>query len=78
MNINDIEVQLTIVVGKTKVKLKDVENLERGSVVLMDELAGEEVTLYANDTAIAKGQVVVSGEKYGLKINKILNGNNDE
>ena len=63
-----IPVTLTLELGSAKVSLEDVAHLRPDSVVELDVLAGEPLTMKINGVAIGKAEVVVSGENYGLKV----------
>ena len=66
-----IPVTLTLEVGEAKLSLHDLANLQPDSVVELDKLAGEPLTIKVNGTAIGRAEVVVAGENYGLKIIEI-------
>ena len=66
-----IAVTLTLEVGEAQISLHDLANLAPESVVELDTLAGEPLTIKVNGTAIGRAEVVVSGENYGLKIIEI-------
>ena len=76
--INDIPLQVTVELGKTHKSLQEVMNLGVGSVVILDRLAGEPVDVIVNGKRIAKGEVVVIDENYGVRINEIFNGTASE
>lgn len=63
-----IPVTLTLEVGEAKISLYDLANLQSDSVVELNTLAGEPLTIKVNGTAIGRAEVVVAGENYGLKI----------
>ena len=66
--LENIEVKLTVEVGNTEIKIKDLLRLNEGSVVELERLAGEPLDILANGTKIAKGEVVMVGEKFGIDI----------
>ncbi len=70
--INDIPLQVTVELGKTKKNLNDVLNFGIGSIIVLDKLAGELVDVIVNGKRIAKGEVVVIDENYGVRITEIL------
>lgn len=70
--INDIPLQVTVELGKTKKNLNDVVNFGIGSIIVLDKLAGELVDVIVNGKKIAKGEVVVIDENYGVRITEIL------
>lgn len=63
-----IPVRLTLEVGGADISLADLVNIENGSVVELDKLAGEPLDIKVNGTVIGRGEVVVSGENYGLRV----------
>ncbi len=67
----DLPVTLTVELGRTHKTLKDILNLKPGSVVELERLAGEPVDVLANGVFIAKGEVVVIDETFGVKITEI-------
>ena len=70
--INDIPLQVTVELGKTKKNLNDVLNFGVGSIIVLDKLAGELVDVIVNGKKIAKGEVVVIDENYGVRITEII------
>ena len=69
--LENIEVKLTVEVGNTKIKIKDLLRLNEGSVVELDRLAGDALDILANGTKIAKGEVVMVGEKFGIRFTEV-------
>ena len=72
-----IPVTLTLELGSTRVSLEDLAHLSTDSVVELDALAGEPLTIKVNGVSIGKAVVVVSGENYGLKVVEISDLNVD-
>jgi flagellar motor switch protein FliN len=68
----DITLNMTVELGKAEVSIKDVLELTRGSVIELDRIAGEPVDLLANGKLIAKGEVVVIEDSFGLRITSIV------
>ena len=58
--------------GRTKKLVKDILELNKGSLVVLDKLAGEQVDLFVNGQCIAKGDVVVVDDNFGIRITQIL------
>jgi flagellar motor switch protein FliN/FliY len=58
--------------GRTKMLIKDILQLGQGSVVELDKLAGEPMEILVNNKLIAKGEVVVVNEKFGIRLTDIL------
>ena len=69
--LENIEVKLTVEVGNTEIKIKDLLRLNEGSVVELERLAGEPLDILANGTRIAKGEVVMVGEKFGIRFTEV-------
>ncbi len=68
----DVSLSLTVELGKTQLSIKEVLELTRGSVIELDRVAGEPVDLLANGKLIAKGEVVVIEDNFGLRITSIV------
>ena len=71
----DVPLTITVELGKTKKLIKDILELSEGSVIELDKLAGEPVDILANGKYIAKGEVVVIDENFGVRIIDIVNQN---
>ena len=69
--LENIEVKLTVEVGNTEIKIKDLLRLNEGSVVELDRLAGDALDILANGTKIAKGEVVMVGEKFCIRFTEV-------
>jgi flagellar motor switch protein FliN/FliY len=67
----DIPVELTVELGRTKMPIHELLKLRPGSAVKLAKLEGEAVDILANDVLIARGEVVVRHEKYGIRITEI-------
>lgn len=63
-----IPVTITLEVGAARVSLQDLLAIEKDSVIELDTLAGEPLTIKVNGTPIGRAEVVVAGENYGLKV----------
>lgn len=72
----DVKLKLTVELGKTELPIKKVLELTRGSVIELDKVAGEPVELLANGKLIAKGEVVVIEDNFGLRITSIISPDN--
>lgn len=69
----DVPLQLSVVLGRCKKTIKEILELNIGSVVVLDKLAGELVDVIVNGKLIARGEVVVIDENYGVRITEIVN-----
>jgi flagellar motor switch protein FliN/FliY len=68
----DVRVELTIELGSCRMPLREILQLAAGSVVKLDQAAQHPVNLYANQKQIARGEVVVVNDCYGVKITELL------
>ncbi len=75
--LSDIPMELSVEIGRTHMTVGDTLDLCVGSVVTLERLAGEAADLLVNGSAIARGEVVVIDEQYGLRITEILDGQPD-
>jgi flagellar motor switch protein FliN/FliY len=68
----DIPLSITVVIGTTVITIKELLNLRPGSVVALDESINSFVSVYANGKLIAKAELVVVGENFGIRIAEII------
>lgn len=68
----DIPLQVTVELGRTKRSVKDILEMSSGSIIELDKLAGEPVDILVNNRHIARGEVVVIDENFGVRITDIL------
>jgi len=68
----DVQMVLTVELGRTKKYVKDILSLGEGSIIELDKLAGEPVDLLVNGKLIAKGEVVVIDENFGVRVTDIV------
>lgn len=68
----DVQLTLTVELGRTKQYVKDILGLGEGSIIELDKLAGEPVDLLVNNKLIAKGEVVVIDENFGVRVTDIV------
>ena len=71
--LENIEVKLTVEVGSTELKIRDLLRLNEGSVVELERLAGDPLDILANGEKIAKGEVVMVGERFGIRFTEVTN-----
>ena len=74
--LENIEVKLTVEVGSTELKIRDLLRLNEGSVVELERLAGDPLDILANGVKIAKGEVVMVGERFGVRFTEVTNPEN--
>jgi flagellar motor switch protein FliN/FliY len=70
--IMDVPLDVSVELGKTRKTIKDVLELQQGSIIQLDKMAGEPVDLIVNGKLIARGEVVVIDENYGIRITAII------
>ena len=68
----NVPLELSVEIGRTKKLVKDILELSKGSLVVLDRIAGEPVDLYVNGECIAKGDVVVVDDNFAIRITEIL------
>lgn len=66
--LQDISMHVSVELGRTKSSIREVMELEEGSVVELDKIAGEQVEIFVNDKLVAKGEVIVIEDKFGVRI----------
>lgn len=71
----DIPLQLTVELGRTKLFVKDILELNQGAVVELGKLAGELLDVYVNSKLVARGEAVVINEKFGVRLVDIVSPN---
>ncbi len=68
----DISLDVTVELGRTKMLINDMLKLGQGSVIELTKLAGESLEILANQKPIARGEVVVVNEKYGVRLTEVI------
>ena len=68
----DIPVQMTVELGRTRMPIRNLLQLAQGSVVELNELAGEPLDVFVNGCLVAQGEVVVVNEKFGIRLTDII------
>lgn len=70
--LENIGVKLSVEVGRTELTIRDLLRLSEGSVIELDRLAGDPLDVLVNGTPIAKGEVVMVGERFGIRFGQII------
>jgi len=70
--LENIDVVLTVEVGRTEITIRDLLRLNEGSVVELDRVAGDPLDILVNNTKIANGEVVMVGERFGVRFGEIV------
>jgi flagellar motor switch protein FliN/FliY len=68
----DIPLEVTVELGRSKMFIKDLLQLGQGSVIELEKIAGEPMEILVNDKLIARGEVVVVNEKFGIRLTDII------
>ncbi|RMF59893.1 MAG: flagellar motor switch protein FliN [Calditrichaeota bacterium] len=69
----DVVLPITVELGRTRKYIKEILELERGSIIELDKMAGEPVDLYINNKKMAEGEVVVVDKHFGVRITSLIN-----
>ncbi len=68
----DIPLNISVEVGRCKILLKDLLSMSEGYVIELDKLAGEPLDLYVNSRLIARGEAVLVGDKFGIRLSDVV------
>jgi len=69
--LNDVQIILTIEVGRTQIKIRDLLNLTKDSIIDLNKSAGEPVDIYANGKLISRGNIITANGKYCIRLTSI-------
>ena len=72
--VRDVELDLKIELGRTRMRLEDVLRLGRGTVVQLDKLAGDPVDIYVNSRLVARGEVLVLNDNFCVRVAELISG----
>ena len=70
--LQNIPVTISVEVGRTSLKIRDLMRLTQGSVVELDRIAGEPLDLLVNETLVAQGEVVLVNDRYGVRLTQVI------
>ena len=68
----DVPLQVSVEVGRSKLLLRDLLKMGEGYVIELDKLAGEPLDLYVNSRLIARGEAVMVGDKFGIRLTDVV------
>lgn len=68
----DVPVAISMEIGRTSINIRSLLQLNQGSIVELDRLAGEPLDVLVNGTLIARGEVVVVNEKFGIRLTDVI------
>jgi flagellar motor switch protein FliN/FliY len=74
----DVSLRVTVELGRTRMQLARIIELKHGSVVELDRLAGDPVDVFVNDHMVARGEVVVVDDKFGVRIIEMVSANGEK
>jgi flagellar motor switch protein FliN/FliY len=70
--IQNVAVNVSVEVGRSSLRIRDLLRLGQGSVVELDRVAGEPLDVCVNNTVIARGEVVLVNERYGIRLTQVV------
>ena len=68
----DIPLQVSVEVGRSRILVRDLLQMQEGSLIELDKLAGDPLDLYVNSRLIARGEAVVVNDKFGLRLTDVV------
>lgn len=68
----DVPLQISVEVGRSKILLKDLLKMGEGYIIELDKLAGDPLDLYVNSRLIARGEAVMVGDKFGIRLTDVV------
>ena len=74
----DVQLDVRIELGRTRMLVEDVLRLNSGAVVELDKLAGDPLDVYVNDRLVARGEVLVLNDNFCIRINEIIDSVGEE
>lgn len=73
-NINGVKVEISVVLGRSVIPMHQLLRMGRGAVIELDSAQDDPVTVLANDRPVARGEIVINGDKIGVSITRLLMG----
>lgn len=70
--VRDIPLEVTVELGRTRILIRDILDLGAGSIIELDKIAGEPVDLFANGLLVARGEVIVIDDNFGVRVTEII------
>lgn len=71
-NIEGVKVEISVVLGRSVIPMHQLLRMGRGAVIELDSRQDDPVTILANDRAIAKGEIIIQGEKVAVAVSQLL------
>ncbi len=73
-NLTNVKVEISVVLGRSVIPMHQLLRMGRGAVIELDSCQDDPVTIMANDRPVAKGEIIIHGDKIGVSITDILRG----
>ena len=73
-NVDNVKVEISVVLGRSVIPMHQLLRMGRGAVIELDSAQDDPVTVLANDKPVAKGEIVIHGDKIGVSITNLLTG----
>jgi flagellar motor switch protein FliN len=75
-NISSVKVEISVVLGRSVIAMHQLLRMGRGAVIELDSCQDDAVLIMANDKPVAKGEIIIHGDKIGVSVTEILKGYN--
>jgi flagellar motor switch protein FliN/FliY len=75
--LRDVEIELTLEIGRKRMRIADILKLAVGNTLELGKAAGEPLDIYVNGRLLGRGEAVVLGDRYGVRITELVSGSND-
>ena len=73
-NLTNVKVEISVVLGRSVIPMHQLLRMGRGAVIELDSCQDDPVTILANDRPVAKGDIVINGDKIGVSVTDLLKG----
>ena len=74
-NIESVKVEISVVLGRSVIPMHQLLRMGRGAVIELDSKQDDSVLIMANDRAVARGEIIIQGDKIGVSITDLLRAN---
>ncbi|MEE2651305.1 MAG: flagellar motor switch protein FliN [Pseudomonadota bacterium] len=74
----DVNVDVSVEVGRTRMSIRDIKALNQGAIIELDRAAGTPLDVLVNGTLVARGEIVVVKEKFGIMLTEVLGQDDDD
>jgi len=75
--LRDVEIELTLEIGRKRMRIADILKLAVGNTLELGKAAGEPLDIYVNGRLLGRGEAVVLGDRYGVRITELVSSSND-